>query len=207
MDGNIITAAFQEGETRCVASGLWQWDFGQILQITGLDLPAAVELHMYQKDLSCTRVGTTENGVTRVAIPDIMLRANMPITIYLYLHVEQTDGETEYKITLPITGRQRPVDYDIADPGISIVYQALLDALDLLNGQIQTVQECAEEAVAAAESASANAILAESYAKGATGSRAGEDTDNAKYYKESIEREYYTFTVIEETGDLEVTIS
>lgn len=40
------------------------------------------------------------------------------------------------------------------------------------------------EATAQMEAAAASATLAESYAKGGTSSRSGEDTDNAKYYKE-----------------------
>ena len=42
----------------------------------------------------------------------------------------------------------------------------------------------ASEASTSATSASTDAILAKSYAVGGTGTRAGEDTDNAKYYKE-----------------------
>ena len=39
-------------------------------------------------------------------------------------------------------------------------------------------------ALSSKNAASASATLAESYARGGTGTRAGEDTDNAKYYKE-----------------------
>lgn len=41
----------------------------------------------------------------------------------------------------------------------------------------------ASDALASRNAASASAILAESYARGGTGTRAGEDTDNALYYK------------------------
>lgn len=42
----------------------------------------------------------------------------------------------------------------------------------------------AGEAAADKAGADASAVLAESYARGGTGTRAGEDTDNARYYKE-----------------------
>ena len=212
MEGNIITAVFQDGETKCVANGLWQWDYGQILHITGLDLPRSVELHMYQKNLSCTRIGSTEDGVTSVELPDAMLQVNMPITIYLYLHTEETDGETEYKISLPITGRPKPVDYDITDPDTSIAYQALVDATELLNEGIDLVEQRAEEAAGNAETAAANAVLSESWAVGGTGTREGEDTNNVKYYAECAENAYdhggYAgFEIDLSTGDLIVTVT
>ena len=46
---------------------------------------------------------------------------------------------------------------------------------------VDNLEEAVEEATAAA---AASATLSESYAKGGTNSRAGEETDNAKYYKE-----------------------
>ena len=45
----------------------------------------------------------------------------------------------------------------------------------------------ASSASTSATNASASATLAESYAKGGTGTRQGENTDNAKYYKEVVE--------------------
>ena len=47
-----------------------------------------------------------------------------------------------------------------------------------------TATQKANEAKTSAGLANADAILAKSYAVGGTGTRAGEDTDNAKYYKE-----------------------
>ena len=61
-------------------------------------------------------------------------------------------------------------------------------------------------ALASATSATASATLSTSYAVGGTGSRAGEDTDNAKYYKEFVENaidlNIPTFTVDFATGNL-----
>lgn len=55
-------------------------------------------------------------------------------------------------------------------------------------GAAETAKNAAEAAKTAAESAktaaSNHAILSQSYAKGGTGTREGEDADNAKYYKE-----------------------
>ena len=43
---NIITANFSGGGTSATTAPLWQWDYGQVLCITGIeDLPAAFEVH------------------------------------------------------------------------------------------------------------------------------------------------------------------
>ena len=47
-----------------------------------------------------------------------------------------------------------------------------------------TAQAGANTATSKASEASTNAVLSQSYAKGGTGTRTGEDTDNAKFYKE-----------------------
>ena len=64
----------------------------------------------------------------------------------------------------------------------------------VLNGGAQSIAENAQiasekaaQAAASAESVENTASLSESYAVGGTGTRDGEDTDNAKYYKEQAE--------------------
>ena len=52
---------------------------------------------------------------------------------------------------------------------------------------IELAEEEAQAAIEAAARSDASAILAESYAKGGTNTRTGEDTDNAKYYKEQAD--------------------
>ena len=53
-----ITAFFEE-DNYCKASGLWQYDYGQILSIEGLNLPKIVEIHfsLDDKNGSCRPVG------------------------------------------------------------------------------------------------------------------------------------------------------
>lgn len=43
----MITAIIDAGQNYCQAvSDLWQWDYGQTLQIQGVTLPAAVEIQI-----------------------------------------------------------------------------------------------------------------------------------------------------------------
>lgn len=55
---------------------------------------------------------------------------------------------------------------------------------DAAAASANTAQAGANTATSKASEASTNAVLSQSYAKGGTGTRAGEDTDNAKFYKE-----------------------
>ena len=62
------------------------------------------------------------------------------------------------------------------------------------------------------ESARANATLAESYAIGGTGTREGEDADNAKHYAEVSAQNadaagYAFFEIDDEDGEMYVTVA
>lgn len=65
------------------------------------------------------------------------------------------------------------------------VRQSIHDAIRDMNVESTHAEEVA---ISSQSSAQNNAILAESYTKGGTGSRTGEDTDNAEYYKNEAER-------------------
>ncbi len=74
MENRIITAVFN-GFKNTKVSDVWQWDYGQILRIQGLDLPTAVEVDFAVAGASesIARIGTTKDGVTDVVIPDSLI--------------------------------------------------------------------------------------------------------------------------------------
>lgn len=64
----MVTALFRDSDTARVR-GLWQWDYGQVLRIQGLQLPTAVEIQFSLDETggeAQPRVGTTKDGVTDV---------------------------------------------------------------------------------------------------------------------------------------------
>lgn len=94
--------------------GVWQYDYGQVLRITGLELPPAVEVQFSLDEKSgetLSRVGTTVDGVTEVKIPDELLRhsatSNYRIYAYIYL-TDETSGNTKCEITIPVRVRSKP---------------------------------------------------------------------------------------------------
>lgn len=151
---NIVIAKFTN-TTSIVTEEIWQWNYGQILRIQGLNLPRAVEVHFSIGNLSKTRIGTTIDGVTDVAIPDSILEVSGRAKAYVYLHVGDDDGETEYEITIPVKARAEPEEYDAEED-----VNALREAIALLQDDlVQTGadREAAEGAKNDAEAAKRDA--------------------------------------------------
>lgn len=112
---NIVAAVFQDGEQYRRVRNVWQYDYGQILRIQGLNLPRAVEIHFSLSEAggeAVTRIGITKDNVTDVIIPDSLLENNGATENYnIYAYVYLTDlgsGETEYKITISVKARPKP---------------------------------------------------------------------------------------------------
>lgn len=94
----------------CFTSALFQWDYGQILLPTGVELPSAYEVHFAVPNTDTTM--TVIGGADGVAIPDELLQSSGQIVAYIYLHEGEDDGETEYKINIPVKSRPQPSDYE-----------------------------------------------------------------------------------------------
>ena len=203
---NIIVADFSGGGRKTQAPALWQYDYGQILQFSGIeDLPSAYEVHFSnEKDggYTKTQIGD-ENGVT---IPDEYFLTGQPIYAWLFLHNGETDGETVYQVTIPINKRSRPADYAPTAVEQSAITQAIAalntaveaaedaqEGAETAQTAAETAQGKAEDAQAAAEAAEAgveaDALKAEGFAVGQqdgvdVGSGSPYYHNNAKYFKE-----------------------
>ena len=137
--------------------GIWQYDYGQVLRITGPELPPAVEVQFSLDEKSgetLSRVGTTVDGVTEVKIPDELLThsatSNYRIYAYIYL-TDETSGNTKYEITIPVRVRSKPTS-PTEDPETDP---------DLFRETVVAVNASAERAENAASSATESAASAE----------------------------------------------
>lgn len=167
----MIIANFAKGDTTKTLYGLWQWDYGQILRIQGLDLPTAVEIHFSLRDKggeAVTRIGTTKDGVTDVTIPDSMLENNSSAAdyvIYAFVYLtDETSGQTEYKICMQVKARPRPEAFDTPED------------TELFREAIQQVNDSADRAEAAEKAA-------EGYAN-----KTSEDAEKTAQDREEVER-------------------
>lgn len=116
MENKINIARFKEGSRTAEVKDIWQWDYGQILRIQGLNLPTAVEIHFSLDEHggeAARRIGVTKDGVTDVPIPDSMVENESAygdsyyFFAYIYLADEES-GNTEYKIRAKISTRSKP---------------------------------------------------------------------------------------------------
>lgn len=112
---NITTAIFDTGTKYTNVVGLWQYDYGQILRIVGLNMPKTVEIHFSLNETygsSVTRIGITKDRITDVSIPDSMLenentKQNYNVYAFIFLTYENS-GNTEYRIKIPVKARPKP---------------------------------------------------------------------------------------------------
>lgn len=144
--------------------GVWQYDYGKVLRITGPELPPAVEVQFSLAEKSgetLSRVGTTVDGVTEVKIPDELLThsatSNYRIYAYIYL-TDETSGNTKYEITIPVRVRSKPTS-PAEDPETDP---------DLFRETVVAVNASAERAKMAEQNAKESATEAGKYAASAS---------------------------------------
>lgn len=166
----MVTVVFNPGDTSASKySALSQYDYGQVLRIQGLNLPAAVEIDFALQPnggTSIPRIGITKDGVTDVVIPDSMLENNDSTngySIYAFVFLtDATSGQTEYRITLGVTARPKP---EVPGGG---------DNPDIFHEAVQAVREAAEQAAESEKQAEGWAHGREDLPERAE--------DNARYY-------------------------
>ena len=177
MSNNVLTAALTSPSQVTYTRYAWQYDYGQILKFTGVDLPEAYEVHFSYAGtggVTITQIGNADG----VAIPDQFFMADKNINVYLFLHSGEDDGETVYNVIIPVKGRPAPSDMRPSTVEQSEITQA-----------IAALNHAVEETSGYAGAAKESSLASEGYAKG---SQNGTDVEsgspyyqaNAKYYKE-----------------------
>lgn len=175
-------------------TGLWQWDYGQVLRIQGLNLPKAVEIHFSLQESggeAKKRVGFTKDGVTDVVIPESMLEneeslGNYNIYAFIYL-ADDTNGQTEYKICMPVKARPKPEAFDkpedeeIFREAITAVRESAERAESAEQKAAQHAEQTKADAIKTGEDRTAIAEMVESV------SGIGEQVQAVKEYKEQAQ--------------------
>lgn len=164
----INLVCFSPGDDRATVRDVWQWDFGQILRIDGLNLPEAVEIHFSLDESggeAKRRIGVTKENVTDVRIPDFILEHERTTNYVAYAFIYVADresGNTTKRIKMEITARPRP--------------EAFVRPCekDLFDDAIEATRESLSGSREAAE-------LAEAWAHGRE-DHPDQAEDNAKYY-------------------------
>lgn len=194
MANNVVTATFN-GATEIVADSRYQYDYGQMLVFADLDLPEAYEVHFSNKTSSgttITQIGNDE-GVT---IPDQFLATGGTVYAWVFLHDGEDDGETMYRVAIPVKRRPQPSD-DAPTPEEQSVITQLVSAL---NAAVEEASESASRAALSEANASdseENASASEEAAKGYA--------EEAKNYAIDALKENLLFTDTDSTGDIVIS--
>lgn len=161
---NKITAIFDCGAVTACAERLWQYDYGQILVLAGLDLPEIYEVHFANEGEGETiTVLGDKNGV---AVPDQFLVTGKNIRAWVFLHAGESDGETEYAIRIPVQKRPQPSDIEPTPVQQDVITQAIA----ALNHAVTQTGEDVETTAGYVTEASAQADRAETAADDAEAS-------------------------------------
>lgn len=103
---NEITAFFKGGTG--VAESVYQYDYGRILVLEGIELPATFDVYFsHAGDEEATPAVGSD---LRVAIPNSIISLPGIVTAYIPLHATQSDSEVEYVARFMVIGRAKPVD-------------------------------------------------------------------------------------------------
>lgn len=166
----LIANFSRRGEEIEINEELWQWDYGQKIQITGLDLPEIFEVHFSWKDLETAKVvtGSTINGTSTVDIPNAALQQKRIVTAYIYIS-DSEEGETINTIYMLVNSRKAPEGFETPED------------IDLFHHTLAAAAEYQRRAEEAQNQSEAKAEEAESWAHGHE-KYPDRAQDNAKYY-------------------------
>jgi hypothetical protein len=144
LENKIVTAIFKDS-THTKVSDVWQYDYGQILRIQGLNLPTAVEVDfaVAGSSESIARIGTTKDGVTDVVIPDSLIETGNNLVAYIYLR-DAESGNTEYQIDMLVTKRAKPEAYDT--PEDKELFGQAIEAVNAAADRAEKAGKTAQEA-------------------------------------------------------------
>lgn len=184
-----------------IYTGIWQHDYGQILRITGADLPKAVEVQFSLRDKggdTLTRIGTTVDGVTEVKVPDSFLKnenCTQNYLIYAWIYVtDDASGNTEYQIILHVKSRpkpEEPTEEPLPEPNI-------------FHETVEAVNAAADRAAASEQNAKASATEASKYAASATESAVAAEKTKEDALKEVGEKKQEAIEAIQEQEEASV---
>lgn len=99
-----------------LTESLHQWDLNQTLEVTGLNLDSAPEVHFSNSnsDRAIVRQASLKNQVITVGIPNSLLQE--PHRIFAHIGVYEGDTFKVVEVAeIPVKPRKRPADYQLTD--------------------------------------------------------------------------------------------
>ena len=175
----MLKAVFSRfGEEIELTDELWQYDFGQKIQVTGIELPDVCEVHFQYDNLTETKTvtGYKQEDALIIDIPNEALTSRGIIKLYIYL-VSSEEGRTVNVAIMHVNRRMKPEGFEVPED-IDLFHHTLLAANEYMQ-QTKSAKKSAETAANQAEDA-------KNAAESASGS-AQTSADEAKTAKENAE--------------------
>ena len=142
---NIITAKFCSGSNQTWTDEAWQYDYGQVLRLEGLELPDAYQVHFSNTPMSGNTIAQI-GGADGVTVPDQYFQSGETIYAWVYLHEGEDDGETVYMVTIPVKKRPQPSN-DVPTPVEQSAIDQAIAALGIAVEKTEIAAEKAETAI------------------------------------------------------------
>ena len=135
---NIIKLSLQKWQSN-PSSPLYQYDYGQRIVFINGDLPESYEVHFSneREGKSITMIGN-DSGVD---IPDELLTTGEPLYVWLFLHTDELDGETERSCVLNVIKRAKPTNIKPTPVQQNVITQTIAS----LNAAVTEVETTAAE--------------------------------------------------------------
>jgi hypothetical protein len=180
----VIKARFTEGVTSVTTKSLYQWDYGQKLEIESADLPAMFEVHFAcqgMKEAAVVPCSATD-GVGVVTIPNKCLEQSSPITAWVYEIYGET-GSTTKVINIPVVQRVRPSGNEDVPQHIEDKYT---EVISLLNEAMNSLRDGTTVVAKAAAAEAAEYAASAGNAQTATQAQTAVQANNAMLAQQSI---------------------
>ena len=144
MRDKIVRAVFGSSMT-ARTEAVWQYDYGRVLVMEGLELPESYEVFfgVAFKGEAVKMIGNAEG----VDIPDELLELGKTIYAWLFLHTGESDGETVAMATIPVNLRPKGSDVEPTPVQQDVITQTIA----ALNAGVERAEEAAETAEEAVE--------------------------------------------------------
>jgi hypothetical protein len=156
----IIKAVFG-GSRYTVTAKRTRTDYGQVLEISGVDLPSTFEC-IFSNSATSAGVGKKMIGsAQRVLIPDEYLTTGQTIYAWILLHDTEDDGRHMYSIKIPVDDMPDTSPEEPTPVEQSVISQAIT----ALNTAVDTTAQKAQEATESADRAEHAAEGVEGYAE------------------------------------------
>jgi hypothetical protein len=126
----MVIVTFSDNGITYDKNAFFQYDYGQKIEVHGLNLPDGTQFHFANKGAGAVaKISTTVGEVTTVDVPQSVLLLHGEMNVYIY-STSETSGITIKSITFNVKGREKPGDYAPPDePNIIEELQAKLDQI------------------------------------------------------------------------------